>query len=775
MTIIESLVNEYVDQGLKNKKLFSQFDPSKTKLKSTLKSSGRNYLFENIAKPELRALKKLFENIFEDFYSQATSERIWELSYATPEEDNECELLTKSFNPFEVKSEEPIAINCNKLAITKFVRSLLNKADSIFKSSNDNEFISKHIIKASRIFLIGDVGIGKTTFLKFAYAFNRDLIENKFNTFWVHIDFTKNIYRTQSIEQAIKDFSSRQFRQRYFDKMNYKEKKSLKNFLRTYFIVDGKTDEEIEKDFENCYIKFAAKYEKQHTKPFDERIQTGISDYIEQKQPVIYILDGLDDIDSKEIYSNILKDIHNIMSDEDRKGTFIFVMRNESHSILLNDYSHPSSNIDEAKLYSDSPIFTIKPAKLNKIISKRLDLMIELMDRIITNNAKEIFDGNEKAELNLETSTNNLILKLKNFFHNKERFEAYIDFLLIYLHKGIQFGGDINFDEWSRIKSVSELKNLIGNNYRKLMRAINVVHTSFLENLGSIEKPFDKIENIHKMILNERSDFFDRSPKDNSLKTFKSIVGKDYRVIEALLQKGSSYTHPYHYYFDKIKNSLVRVDNNNHSSFIYSIFYPVNTFDYKNEIYNLLLKIRILQLMNYYFENKNGIKLQKEEISNHIHNNFPYEKERIDLAIDELLDIHLLSMEYSNYGYYLTITRVGINHIENLLYNFQYIRIIMDDMIFPDIFLAYFLDTGVKEKNKSIWILKQIPRVSMFLLLVSIVEEWEAEKRAAGEIKWNISEKMKESIIKVIVKICVAHDPNLDKLKTYFKKHFNRS
>ncbi len=701
---------------------------------------------------KLLAIKTIFEFIFEDFEGSPRMKDLWETIYAFPEE-NDIPLLKDNFlnnrNQIEV-------VNYTNPDAKLFLNTILKRAIS----SKDNSFNGIANSKKSKFFVVGDIGVGKTTFFKYLYSKYFDKILNS-QCFYLHIDFSIDFYQKLNISESIKHEASRTFRLDYFNILNDADKDELKDFIRNYYVNE-------QNKFVEEYLQFEAKPDPQDFQPYSAQFQRALINFIEKKYGVIYIIDGLDKLNSLEEFQAKYEEVNTILSTPRRKGLFLFVMRYDSHESFHRCYLDDLNRAEKARPFGK--VFKIEEAKLQSITRKRLNLLIKEWETVIEDNKEDIFtkvDSEEKDIMSQKAS------ELKERFSkiiSIDDITSYFNIFLIYLHQGIALEEQIDFDFWEQKDSISKLKNLVGNNFRNLMDAINLIHEAFLSDLSFLNLSIEDIMETYRQLNQLRNKFLTKSSTYSD--KFNRLLNRSYKVIPLLLRANQSYLHPFYYQYSNISEQLIRKGNYDPSKFLLNVFYPINSTDAIQQQYTILIKIRIIQLLKIY-ENEHKIIVDKDQLMSTFKLYFHYNSQYVKLAIEELFLTRLIKFDIKEYGYSILASRTGLNHIENLVRNFGYYRVILTDTLIPAGFEKAFIDPNPQLYNsdRPLWVLSQIPRVGLFLLLLKCVENREYELRPNKNLGFdNISAKVYDSLIASIVKICGAHDRELDKLNSAFEK-----
>ncbi|MBI9069005.1 MAG: hypothetical protein JEZ09_17040 [Salinivirgaceae bacterium] len=754
MENLETKINNFVDKHLKSKKIFNELDCNTLILnKTTPVGSLKEYC--KIESPEYRALLKIFKHIYADIEKDLSNSNLWDEIYAFPQKEENIQ-----YERILTDNSTITPINSNLEISDQFLKETLQIARDNFR----NRFNKNVSNKESRFFIIGDVGTGKTTFLKFIHNRLKEKLNGNNNILWLHVDFSKEFLNKLSVPEAIKFEAARVFREKVYQSLSVEKKEDIKQEIESNFSLSSSSSE-----FEKYYKEYISIFEPERTEPYNHIVQSTIIKYIESNYPVIYIVDGLDKLSEANGFREKLKDVQNIVSDGSRNGMFYFVMRKESHLSFLDTLVDIKNSKELARISNDFKKLEIKPAQLTDIVFNRFNLLLDQWETIVHDNRSSILDQDNETEVEIDNKIIDLISKLKKEgIKDKASIEAYFGMFMIFLLRGIKPEEDIDFDKWEIKTSISALKDLIGNNFRKLMEAINTIHKGFIESIHYAKVEMSDVINIYNLISKEKSQFFHRK-NSSIIFTYNAIMRRDYRVIPLLLENNSHYNHPYTYSYDDIEKKIKPLGNRLSSKFIYSVFYPVNSINHIG-CYNLLLKIRILQFMAIDPE-KN---YTKDVIVSHIKSKFPYKVYDIKLAINELFKSDLINIDIIPNGYSLKINRIGENHLNYLIHDFGYLRIILDDILIPEKYENFFLDidSSLYSESKQKWIINQIPRVALFISLISKIEKWDLSNiEDDKKNEWSIVPGITDSFKNRILRICKRPDPDLTMLENAFRNH----
>ncbi len=753
MSDLQDLVYQTFISHLNTKNLFVDMDFNNVELKNTVPSENLREDID-INDPDFKAINKIYKYVFADIEDEISNSSIWKTIYAFPSKNCKSKpgslLLDKS-----VISH----INCDENTVKQFVIETLQNARDNHRSHSK----SKIRKDTSRYFIIGDIGIGKSTFLKFVNKHYFDRIHQDRSIFWLTINLNKGHFDNLSIPEAIKFDAARYFRRFFFPYLSGEEKSSLKNLIEQSFILS-----EIPTEFEHHYIDFISEFEIERTEPFHKNIQNCLIKYIEERYPTIYIIDGLDNLSGKKGFQRKLDDVKNIVSDSYRKGVFFFVMRKESHFMFLKEMIDVKNSSELAKLSNKIKRLEVRPAQLFDIVFKRFEIILQEWENIVYTHRSSILNQDKEPENVISSKAKILINELgKHSIKDIKSIRAYFGLLMVFLYRGIRPEEDIDFNSWSIEESIKALKELVGTNFRKLMDSVNSIHQAFMESAIYAGISPKEIIRIFELLSSQKNNFFKTG--NPYVQRYNELMKRDYRVIPLLLEGNSHYRHPYSYSYNEAEKKLKMKENWDFSKIIFSVFYPVNSINHVTS-YNLLLKVRILQYLLMYGESDTT----REDIINFINRHFPYSEGDTEIALEELFNSGLINIEILPDGYSVQLNRTGRNHITYLIHDFGYLRIILDDMLVPQGFKHYFQDPCHKlyKTNKEKWIISQIPRVSLFISLITVMESWDLSKLSESESKkWRIESDIINSVTNRIFRICKRPDPDLVLLNMAFRKY----
>jgi GTPase SAR1 family protein len=678
-----------------------------------------------------------------------TYEKIY--AYADESEIDYVENIHLKEDGYEILDPDlnNIPVNLDEEYTRKFMVELSRKAQEIRDTKGDIASI-----KNSRFFILGDVGVGKTTFLNNIFSQYHDNLKDE-NVFWVRVDLTKPNLSESTLFNALSFQISRIFRAHYFESYDSCDLENFKSTLIKSFNISDKVFNE--EEFNECFKDFKSIFDKKRLERFDHRIERGIQEYVESNYGVIYIFDGLDKINSNQNFPERIKEVWTILNHEKFRGIYIFVMRNKSHCELLLQ----NEIIEQTTLRGFSKILKIIPPKLDEIIDKRINLLLDRSGIYFKEKEKrlypKVFSITEKDKIDIQKIQQRII------DINKEKYEAYLNVFLLFLNKGISDDFENNLDSWNRKKAFTDLKNLVGNNFRTLLAIITSANKIFLETIGILNLEFEDIIEINNSLGNSSIKNY-----SNYIEKLEAIQKRSYKIVDILLRRSNYFENPYTYEYSS--DGIIRWVNRDiepeNISYIYNLFYSVNVPKTIEPNYYLLLKIRILQYISC-----NSDLQSKEEVVVYFERTFHYSTNHIDIAFEELVNWGLISLDikvvYERSIVIFKLSRSGDFHLNNLIKQFNYIRLILDDILIPVNESSLFIDNHFKDNaNRKVeFIIRQFPRVINFISMIYAFEICEKEKNKTSD-QWFIFPKIYEMIIETFSKILFKDDPDLTILKS---------
>jgi hypothetical protein len=781
-------VKEKKDKYVESKNYFSEFDFQNLELAETEDTPNSNEKNSTVVgkKTELlemrdtpipnkkkkplsfyysRAIEALFNKVMKHFEAGQDYDKIYETIYAYPstEEDDYKKYISLLDEESIIRSDESIVpANLNKEYIEKLLAELGNRALEIQSDPSDRVSNTHY----ARFFLLGDMGTGKTAFLNNIFSrYHLKLKKNKI--FWIRVDMTKFPFKGQMLLESLNFQLAKIFKAHYFNCLSEQEKLNLKSSVSKHFLIEGIEDIHA---LNIHYNHFCITPYQREEMVIDTRVQQGIKDYVEQNYGVINIFDGLDRIDTDvKLFKKKLLDIKKILGSEKYQGVFVFVMRYASHRNYLESLL-PSERVAQTNLRNNkNKVFKIVPPKLDEIINGRIDLLLSKQDTYFPNIAGSIYPRDILPSDRTDDDKNKVREVGKRISQQtKNNYEAYLNVFLMFLYEGIT-KEELDIKNWDRKIIFTELKNLFGYDYRKLLSIIkssNEIFLKVIENLNNLNFQIENIFEIGNAINNKNMEQY-----ENHKKNLESIRSKSYLILDFLLLRGNiRFKNPYKYEYNNKGVIKWKTENiENEVPYLYNLYYAVNVKDRKEGYYNLLLKIRILQYVSIN-KDKN---VQKNDIADFLHTHFTYSKECTLLAFEELYDWRLITNDFeknnTSFDYVYKLSRAGEYHLQTLIYQFSYIRLIIDDILVPKQFCNLFNDipNGDTGKKRAEKIIRQFPKIINFISMIKSIEQKEMEKSQMDKIEksqWIISNKLEEMNLEVFAKILWRDDRSLNLL-----------
>jgi len=763
-TEFTDLIEEKIVNYVKGIDLFSEFDFKNILLAETEDTTKikkeRDYDESKKSNFSLycKAIQKMFARVMGHFQAGKNNCQIYETiyAYARPEEED--------FTNFQYLMNKDKSIINNDTSIVpanlseEYTKKLIAELCHIALEIRNNIQCDLSNASCSRFFLLGDIGVGKTTFLNNVLSRYYSLLKEN-NIFWARVDLTKSHLRNRPLSDAMNFQLVRVFKGYYLPYLNESEEQKLRAVISDSFTSNGILDR---RSFNSLYYSFRDKpYQKESTKSEDLRLEQGIKKYIEQNYGVMYIFDGLDKIDTdKKLFENKLDHVKDVLSSEKYRGVFIFVMRYASHRNYLESIL-PSEMAAGTSLRYGNKAFKIVPPKLDEIISRRIDLLFSNQNEYFDVIKDSLLSTKFPTEKTIEDENNIKNVGVKISQNNKDNYEAYLNVFLMFLYKGItKLEPDIQ--NWDRKSVFTELKKLFDYNYRKLLKIIQDSNEIFLDVNRILELEIEDVFEIGNAINNEKMD-----PYENYKNHLDNILSKSYRVLDFLVLRGDArFKNPYRYEYS-IDNEIKWIGDSDRNAvpYLYNLYYAVNVKGMVESQYNLLLKIRVLQ---YVLLNKDKEYLPAV-IAHFLYEQFNYSKDCTILAFNELYDWRLITDDINpSNNYVFKLSRAGEYHLNTLIYEFSYIRIIMGDILVPQKVYNFFNDVYSSEfsNKRAEKIILQFPKIINFISMIESIEQEEIDNSKMTEEEqkgWVIYEKLHKRIIEVFSKILWKDDRKEDR------------
>jgi hypothetical protein len=657
---------------------------------------------------ENEALLQIFRRVFSIFEAGKDKKNIFDIIYAFPENSDKYSHLlgVNILNTDDLL----LPVNLSPEYVSFFLRCLCGRAIAI-KNSTDNLDSANR----SRFFLIGDVGVGKTTFLNYLFSHDYDYFDSA-KVIWVRVDLTKDYLSNKTLHEAVRYQLARIYREYYEKDIDHNFVDFLERELSPLIKAGRIKDTEAKSKID----EYLAPFIKERNTSFDPCLEEGVKKYVEHNYAMIYVIDGLDKLrDEDDFKKKIIELKEYILSSEKTKHLYLFVMRTSSHAELMNKYLLPHEKHSLSGLRDSAKTFFIEPPKLQEIIEKRLVLFSMIWDTVLEEIKDDVIIDKSFSRKRDIDDINNKLLDLKKTckWITPEAIKDYYDIFLRFLYRGLLgFESDVKLNSWNNTETYSSLKNVVGVNFRMLLRALQDLQRCFLQTLQSSYLHPEHVINIRNLISN------------NFLHDdFKAILKKHYRVIPVLLRRKPRYIHPYRYVYSSDGNLCLRAKSGSDSQpYLFNIFMGANAIDKDCETYHLLAKVRILQYLSMYDDKEN------DEMLSTLVDMFGYDRSNLIIDLEELKYMNLINTtphELPNgyISYSFTISRTGGYILNNFLKEYNYLRIILDETIVPQRTARLFkiVEKNVSENDIVLWNIQLIPKVIHFLSLIKYVEDQE--------------------------------------------------
>ena len=721
----QSLIS-YIDYLFSRIEKFKDYDSYLSEPYTLLKRTSDRVTLDEYGEPTIvnldpysKALLRLFERMIGMFQAGKQREVLFKTIYAFPEIQQKMRWLLKVEDIFEL-DQDFIPVNLTEEYVDRWLQCLCGLAKSVKKSSEP-----LHTTNISKFFLIGDVGTGKTTFLNYAfskhYGWMRDI-----GIIWIRVDLTKARYQ-QSLFQSLEDQVAKVFRGSYHDDLWAQHEEEIVQEIKKRFVKDPDWQE----SFKTAMQEYLQPYNDNRTRPYNMSVQKGIKAWLEDKYSMIYILDGMDRLNSEEDFKAKITEIQKeILGTEKAKHLFIIVMRGKSHVELMKAYIDPIESVQFSALRKEAKTFVVLPPKLEELMNKRIAYIEKNWTAVLQEEQNRIFYPKIK-EVNYPKRLEEDLAKLEKEFLwiTKERLDAYYQIFLLYIYRALSFKDtEEAIKDWNHRASYTLLKDLAGTNFRVLLRILCLSHRRFIETLQLLNmRPPDllevyayleKIKEGKELIIGEQ-------PKAKS--NLYNILKKHYRVVEILIRHPLTGSRKVEYVYQNKKIVGVPSSGNVTTTYLSNIFRVANVPNVPQERTLLLSKTRILQYLQ-----KNS-EATGEEILHYLVDQFGYPRDNIKLDLDDLEKDALVAQaaKYPDDGSIPIITyhntRTGIKIIEDLIGDFNYLAMISEDIVVPAEIIDS-LSNGPDyspHDNWTMWNISRVPRVINIVCLISSLERLE--------------------------------------------------
>ena len=737
-TALKKWVDEKLKATIYDDILRDTFDYKSVKLMEMPSEAQASDLinWDSIAlSPANKTLFKLFERSFAMIEAGKNRSDLFKLIYSFPREDEyvkKCKEYYTNKNLLDLDAEL-IPLNIDENYAKNFVKCLCGRAKSIKK--NKNRMLAAN---RSRFFIIGDVGIGKTTFLNYIFSCTYKYLE-KMSVMWIRVDLTKPYLSSLPLNEAINFQLARVAREHYEKSIIDKYFAEISDYVHAEFkkLIENNIIEM--KRVDDYIMEYLEEFDPERPEPYNPVMQRGIKRLIEEKYSMIYVIDGLDKLRPGNDFNEKLVQIQKyIIGSKKTKHVYLLVMRNMSHAKLLHSYLTGPENETLASLRQVAKTFVILPPKLRTVVENRIELLIkkwrefleeEKDDIIVPCQDVDIFNVSEDQDLTEHEKK--LLPQLYNSAEwiNKDIIGDYYDIFLRFIYRGLTLDDIDNvLKDWDRDRAYRCLKDLVGTNFRNLLQALTRLQKAFI---GTIQlENLEPIDVAEMGVALANHDGETSQKFENAKAHIHSILGKYYRAMEVLFGSPNLYSHPYEYQLDE--NNMIKLEHSikvSSKTYLYNIFKGANVGNMEEECYNLLSKIRIIQQLC-----KKG-ELYEDKIINKINKRFGYPKTHLRIDLQELLYINYIkqspvtSVDESEYSYQFLPSRIGITFLEKFISENIYLRSIINDILVPVGLEKNFQDPKLYnfDTNRRLWSISQMPRVARFISLIREIERQEKE------------------------------------------------
>lgn len=542
--------------------------------------------------------------------------------------------------------------NYSKETTKLFTKHLIRMArevrsDLMQRGSREDEFFDTSTEKLhsvqNRTVLLGEKGIGKTTFLNYIISvIGDDESEDAFDhnkVILIRVDLNKKIDSDLSLAEWLK-YKICRIVYRYYHKSSYhfhgrkwcfdiseNNEKLLNYFQRIY-----KTTLTKDVPFDSFTDELKKASDLSGT-PFEmsHKCFTTLYSYLLSDEEVSFILtiDGLDllslDQDAESLFKKRMRELQSIFQEQNQLGAYVVVLRTTTYDVHLSNISFDR----KPKLYfiekvDPESIYNIKVEHLTdeRILDRQKTLIVAL----------SASDAKGAATV-LNVLCEQLILLVANA-----------------LYSSLNENQETKTTRGTIKASFDFFKKLFGDNNRGIFESLIKVISFALYYFG---------DNLAQEIITHGT----------SYKMQSALRRRYYVVLEAILL-GDEHTFYHSHYFYKLDEHTGKISRitDKKNSMIMNVFnYPV--LDMTNEkIQNLtLVGVRILQFLQFHSDARIC------DLQEFISVRFKYDKALINAIIDELIFNNFIDYSYNNW---LILSDIGAFVLDSLIYNATYLNFV---------------------------------------------------------------------------------------------------
>jgi GTPase SAR1 family protein len=477
-------------------------------------------------------------------------------------------------------------------------------------------------VEVSKIAVVGPTGSGKTAFLNNIFSRYHAELDAE-NVIWVRVDLMKMDYAIRPLNTAKKAQLA------YIIKANYPS--TLADFRAYAYNIEDKTV--VDAYCDDCSRSHESTLEIQRensktildVKRFDDLMYK----FAREKHCLIFILDGFDRVRSHDtIFQDHLNQLGGIFSDEHIAiDLHIVVMRHRSHAEMVKNVEN---NHASANFKGEFKLFEVLTVPLRDVVDSRFKIMDIIADNEL-DAAKEII-----ASESLTFSQDDIGIikhKFKGYITN-DVVRSVFKVFLRYVHRGLSFNPkQIYADNWSEDDFYDVISGFTGHNTRKGLSLLKDAFTVFISLLKKMNITFMDIVNISNLLENRALEM-----NAAALHTFNKILAQHYHITRALLGGSDTYMHPHFYQLLNNRLEPYYPPVSLPTPLLRSVYKGIqNDDELTYQQYNLLCKIRILQLLN---KEKT---ISHKDICSKLISCFDYDKHMLEMEILELQNMMLIT------------------------------------------------------------------------------------------------------------------------------------
>jgi hypothetical protein len=581
---------------------------------------------------------------------------------ANPSNQGNVEKLMTSYtfmgNSSRTGKEVDDYVNVKPLRAKAFIKRLISlaKDNNILECNSRNAQQKNPIDLPSgklnlaydcRMVLVGDRGIGKTTFLNYLLdAYITTLDRN--NVIWVRFDLTLPFSNTEysiwwrwHVFKVLYDSINNKKMRLHLDSDNGALMTRVKRYNDEY------SDKRLIYEYQNLINNLPP----DAPGPIPDWAYYGLMDYLtlDKRIGFIFVIDGLDQLGLRRSdlneYKEKLKALkEHVLQPRAKAAAYLISMRWESYQN------------SESSEYRNFPFFEVGPVDSYLIYKKKIDCL-KKRHLYAPDHYPALFKITESAY-------GHCIPMVVN---------AFIRFVGYSLSRTLEQKNEATPEATFRI-----LESMFGTNKRKLFEALVTIANQFFRKL-----PTNVADRMIKSALNNEIELFNGIIKELDNERYP-LYSKYYMVLEALILRGDSYWRPrYVYQWVGKNNTTGAFVTDKYGKSDPDIIVNLFKHPYDGGVDSrlcLFANIRILQLLSVYPS------MQRVILETKLTECFAYPKEVLTQLIDGLLDTGLISYFYGggqikpNEARITPFGRYTLNHI---IYNIEYMSLAVENAPIP--------------------------------------------------------------------------------------------